>query len=181
MTKLLRYLLPVALGWTMAAELAAEDAAPPAPSNLGPTKQRDQIVAAAQKLTQVPDPASLQPPTALKDPFDPADFKTTTPTADHPAENAGPAVPAPPAALKPEVTRLAAIAAQLDPDGEATINGVTYLLFANGNQRKKAGDTLGIIYKGEPLLLTITQIDPTTEKFTIRLEGQETTRDIKSK
>jgi hypothetical protein len=180
MTKYHRIFLPVALVWIFPANgLVADPAPAPVAANLGPPKARDETVARAQKLVQIPDFGSLPSPKEMKDPFDPADFKVQAAAPDSPAVGAGPAGPTAPPPVAPEVARLAAIAAELTPDGQFTIRGVTYLVFNNGDQRKKVGDTLGIIYKGMPYVLTITKIEET--KFTISLDGQEATRDIKSK
>jgi hypothetical protein len=153
-----------------------------AASDIAPLTKRTESVVIAEQFLAPRELGSLPAGPALKDPFNPPDFiktiiKTTVPTTTEPAVGVitVPDLPPPPK-VAPERELIEAIAPLIAPDGRATLSGVTYLLF--GKKRLKVGDTLPILYKDKPYELTITAIGDTT--FTLRLNGEETIRPIRS-
>ena len=145
-------------------------------SDIAPLPKRSESVALADQFLAPLDLGSLTTGSALKDPFNPPGFiKNAAPTTTDPAVVTVPDLPPPPK-VAPERELIEAIAPLIGPDGRATLGGVTYLLF--GKKRLKVGDTLPILYKDKPYELIITAIGDTT--FTLRLNGEETIRPIRS-
>lgn len=91
----------------------------------------------------------------------------------------GEGVATPVAAVPVEVTirkKLEAISPQVTPSGTVEIGGNPILLF--GQKKVKVGDRLAITFEGQPYELEISDIQRTS--FTLRLNGEEITRPIKS-
>src|SRR5690606_1412775 len=119
-------------------------------------------------------------PANLVSPFNPPSFDAPDPEemrlaaeAAEAARRAGLA-----AAPKPTNTRdlLAAIAGQIKVTGSAVLGGQPILL--SSRNRYKVGDPIEATYEGKTVTVIISAIDRTT--FTLRLNGEEFTRPIKS-
>lgn len=152
--------------------LALTTAAGAVKSDLVPPEMRRRVVDLAARLTQ---PAEIAPlPDDLKSPFNPADFDKPDPeeqkalAAAQPVANTGPVRPTSPREI------LDAIAARIQPSGTMILGGQPILLFRE--KKLKVGDKLTITFEGSDYDLEITAIERTT--FTLRLQGEETTRPI---
>ncbi len=145
---------------------------PAAPTDLTPVIKRAASVELAQNLLQsrlIPPPL---PPSLVKDPFNPPDFR--------PRDLA--VTPATPASVDPVVIQansdrqtLAKLAPLIQPDGTFTFGNDILLVY--GQKRLRVGDTLPLMFEGKPYELVISAISGGT--FTLRLNGEEITRSIK--
>lgn len=108
----------------------------------------------------------------LKNPFSPAVLPTPQQTSSvTPATGGAPSV-----VETSDYARLEDIAPKVTPTGSVVIGGESLLLF--GQKRLKVGDHLPIVFEGKPYDLEISGIQSTS--FTLRLNGVEITRPIKS-
>lgn len=105
---------------------------------------------------------------ALKNPFNPAEPPPPATGGTGPSQE-------PVAGPEPAV-QLSDIAPKITPSGAVQIGGESILLF--GQKKFKVGDHLPIIFEGKSYELDIVDIQNTS--FTLRLNGVEITRPIKS-
>jgi len=106
---------------------------------------------------------------SLKNPFNPV-APPPTPPPTSAAADGGASAPG------GENLQLSQIAPNVNPSGAMKIGGESLLLF--GQKRFKVGDHLPIVFEGRPYDLEIVDIQSTS--FTLRLNGVEITRPIKS-
>lgn len=132
-------------------------------TDVAPPQRREPVVNDATRLAMVPERPAL--PEQLKNPFAPA----AAPTSSQAAPTARGSSSAPDREL---LQRLAPL---VDPSGTMHLGGQPILLF--GQKKVTEGDTLPVTFNGQPYVLVISRIDPTS--FTLRLNGEETTRPIK--
>ena len=105
---------------------------------------------------------------AYKNPFSPTEVPTS-PSSSVPAGETMVSTPG-------EIVQLAQIAPNITPSGTVRIGSEAFLLF--GQKRFKVLDHLPIIFEGKSYDLEIVEIQSTS--FTLRLNGVEITRPIKS-
>ncbi len=142
-----------------------------AKSDIPPPRRRAETVALAQTLLAAREPGALPPATALKNPFNPANFTETDPGV------AGAVDPAGAPRLQPDRELLEAIAQLINPSGTIVIGGEPVLLFG-GMTRRKVGDVVRGTYAKDGKLyeLTITAIEGGT--FTLRYHDETYTQPI---
>lgn len=164
----------------LAASLAlagALHAAPPAIVDVFPPSRRQPTVDLATRLSASPQIPRL--PEKLVSPFNPPSFDAPDPEEMRAAAEAADAARrAGLAANRPASARelLESIANQLKPTGMASLGGQAILLM--GRNRYKIGDPIEAEYGDRKIVVIISAIDRTT--FTLRLNGEEFTRPIKS-
>ena len=141
-----------------AVSLGAQSVQVPTPS------LREPALVQARQLTA--PTTAVAAPTGVKNPF----------AAGLPAAIAHPSAPAAnvPAALA-DRQLLEKLAPLVSPSGSMQLGGESILLF--GQKRIKVGDPLPITFDGQPYVLVISAIQGTS--FTLRLNGEVTTRPIK--
>jgi len=135
-------------------------------ADISPTAKRADTLSFARTLIAPVEPLEAIDPATLKNPFNPS-----APPPSPAAENSAALVPAP-----NELALLEQIAPKVTPTGSVEIGGEALLLF--GQKKLKVGDHLPIIFEGKPYELEIAGIQST--RFTLRLNGVEITRPIKS-
>jgi hypothetical protein len=146
-------------------------------SDLLPLGRRAASVDTAAQLTAAPKAAALPP--GVVNPFNPASFNTPDPEeARLAAEAAEAARRAGAVVTRPTTPRelLAAIAAEIKPTGVAVLGSESILLI--GSRKLRVGDPIAATFDGKPFTVTVTGITRTS--FTLRLNGEEFTRPIKS-
>lgn len=112
-------------------------------------------------------------------PFSPLSFDALDPEeARLAAEAAKRARAVTPAAAKITSDRdlLTAIGAQMKPTGMVNLGGEPILLM--GTRKIRIGEPISASFEGKPIVVTVTAID--RNSFTLRLNGEEFTRPIKS-
>jgi len=155
--------LCVAGGWAEAAEQEADIPMP---------QKRAEVVGFAKGVINSQDTNVARVDAAtLKNPFSPAELPPPQQTS-----SVTPASGAPSAVETSDYARLEDIAPKVTPTGSVVIGGESLLLF--GQKRLKVGDHLPIVFEGKPYDLEISGIQSTS--FTLRLNGVEITRPIKS-
>jgi len=137
---------------------------PPAIKRLDTVKFAKNILATQSEVVQPIDLA------VLKNPFNPVEppsesSSTTTPAGE--AMSSGPSG---------EDIQLSQLAPNINPSGAIKLGDESILLF--GQKRFKVGDHLPIVFEGKSYDLEIVNIQSTS--FTLRLNGVEITRPIKS-
>lgn len=132
-------------------------------TDVAPPQRREPVVNDAARLAATPERPAL--PEQLKNPFAPAVAPTTS--------VAGPAAPG--VSSTPDRELLQRLAPLVDPTGTMHLGGQPILLF--GQKKVTEGDALPVTFNGQPYVLIISHIDSTS--FTLRLNGEETTRPIK--
>jgi hypothetical protein len=132
--------------------------------DIPPSQKRSATVNFAKTVLAPVAPVEAVDIATLKNPFDPA-----TPPPPQSSDNAV-------AAVSSGDAQLEEIAPKITPSGSIEIGGEALLLF--GQKRLKVGDHLPIIFEGKPYELEIVRIQSTS--FTLRLNGTEITRPIKS-
>ncbi len=139
------------------------------PSSDIPTPQKRSDTVGFAKTLLAPGVSAVQASDGalLKNPFNPVELPPPV-TASNNVPDVAPA--------QNEHLRLEAIAPKVTPSGSVKIGGEAYLLF--GQKRLKVGDHLSIIFEGHPYELELSGIQSTS--FTLRLNGVEITRPIKS-
>ncbi|MBL9208524.1 MAG: hypothetical protein JNN01_25805 [Opitutaceae bacterium] len=168
-------LLAASLLTLLACDLSAQAAR--SRSDLLPPGRRASTVELATQLSGNPAPAKL--PAKVVNPFNPPSWDAPDPEeARMAAEAAEAARRAGLAANRATSPRelLAAIAGEIRPTGVAVVGGDSILLV--GSRKLRVGDPITATYGGKPFTVTITAIDRTS--FTLRLNGEEYTRPIKS-
>lgn len=144
-------------------------------ADVNPAAARTAAVEKAQKLTRQIEVANL-PPTTVN-PFNPASFNDPDPEeARLAAEAARRAKPVAGPRVASDRDLLVAIAHQIRPTGMMNMGGDPILLI--GPRKLRVGETLSASYEEKPIVVTVTAIDRTN--FTLRLNGEEFTRPIKS-
>ena len=153
-------------------------------SDVFPTAKRRPTVELAQRLAAVTPPPPLPPETVL--PFNPVAFSQPDPEEQRALEQAAASqqalVSAPSAnssQARPGATdreQLVAIASRIMPKGTIFIGNEAMLSI--GNQFIKIGAKFTVSYLDVDYILELTAIDRTT--FTLRLNGEQITRPIKS-
>ena len=145
----------------------SEDVIPPAQARATTMAFANKLVEAG-KTTEAPNAV---PDTTLRSPF----VLDESPASAISQEGGGKSPSTGPVAVANR-GKLDAIAPQVTPSGTVTIGGVPILLF--GKKKLKVGDHLPIIFEAQPYELEISDIQQTS--FTLRLNGEEVTRPIKS-
>ncbi len=135
---------------------------PPAPQRLDTVKFAKNLLATQSETVPPADQASL------KDPFNPVE--APPPPSSSSSTEGGVSAPS------GENLQLAQIAPNINPTGAVRIGAESLLLF--GQKRFKVGDHLPIVFEGRSYELEIVDIQSTS--FTLRLNGVEITRPIKS-
>ncbi|MFA6288686.1 MAG: hypothetical protein WC661_14985 [Opitutaceae bacterium] len=132
------------------------------------SKRADTVKFAKSLIAPQPQVAQASDEVVLRTPFNPVQVP---PSASPSASNGG-------AGSSPsgEDAQLAQIAPNIKPTGAVKIGDDALLLF--GQKRFKVGDRLPIVFEGRPYELEIVDIQSTS--FTLRLNGVEITRPIKS-
>ncbi|MBP7143494.1 MAG: hypothetical protein KBA71_16435 [Opitutaceae bacterium] len=144
-------------------------------ADINPSAARAAMVEKAQKLSRQVEVANL--PATTVDPFSPASFNAPDPEEMRlAAEAARRARQVPGPRLASDRDLLIAIANQIKPTGTMNLGGEAILLV--GSQKIRVGESLSASYEGKPLAVTVTAIDRTS--FSLRLNGEEFTRPIKS-
>lgn len=133
------------------------------PSDVFPPQRRTPSVEMAGRLARPPEAPVL--PAELKNPFAPAALPSIAATVTEPARSGS----------LPTRQLLEAMAPSINPTGTMSLNGELILLF--GQKRIKVGGSLPITFDGQPYVLVISAIQ--RNSFTLRLDGEETTRPIK--
>jgi hypothetical protein len=136
-----------------------------------PPQRRAMALEAAQKILAEREAAL---PANAPNPFNSSAFAQAT--GSRPSQ--GDTTPTPevrPSGPRTDRQLLAAIAAELTPNGFTVFRGTPFLTF--GQKRVKAGDPLTITFEGTEYTLEIVSIDP--KHFTLRLNREEFTRPIK--
>ncbi|MBX7122095.1 MAG: hypothetical protein K1X42_08185 [Opitutaceae bacterium] len=144
-------------------------------ADINPSAARTAMVEKAQKLSRQVEVANLAATTV--DPFSPASFNAPDPEEMRLAAEAARrarGVPGPRVASDRDL--LIAIAHQIKPTGTMNLGGESILLV--GSQKIRVGESLSASYEGKPIAVTVTAIDRTS--FSLRLNGEEFTRPIKS-
>ena len=141
------------------------------PNDVPPGGQRIATVKFAKDIValETAPPMDSNDVATLKNPFNPA-----APPAPSEAASPGGSMVEP--AQPSERDQLAQIAPNVTPSGSVEMGGESLLLF--GQKRLKVGDHLSIIFEGKPYELELVGIQSTS--FTLRLNGVEITRPIKS-
>lgn len=148
----------------LGAVLALSGATAPAqPADVLPPARREAAVETARRLIEAAEPAALAG--EMRNPF-------TEYAPRRPAEAPATASRAPSRPGNREL--LEKIAPLVNPSGMVRLGGEPILLF--GQKRIKVGDTLPILFDGDPYILVISGIEGTS--FTLRLNGEELTRPI---
>ena len=139
-----------------------------------PTPQKRAAMVGLAKGIITSQSALVEPINAatLKNPFSPAEASPQQSVSMAPTTSSGPAV----VTQTTDFSRLELIAPKVTPTGSVVIGGESLLLF--GQKRLKVGDHLPIVFEGKPYDLEISGIQSTN--FTLRLNGVEITRPIKS-
>ena len=138
-------------------------------------QQRASMVGFAKEIISLPT-AVVEPvnPATLKNPFDPAQSPSVP--SQQTASVSPTAQGAPVVVETGNFSILEVIAPKVTPTGSVELGGELLLLF--GQKRLKVGDHLPIVFEGKPYDLEISGIQSTN--FTLRLNGAEITRPIKS-
>ena len=132
-------------------------------ATVAPPQRREPVVKDATRLAAAPERPAL--PDELVNPFAPAAVPV--------ASSAGPAAPS--VSSAPDRELLQRLAPLVNPSGTMHLGGRPILLF--GQKKVTEGDSLPVTFEGQPYVLVISRIDRTS--FTLRLNGEETTRSIK--
>ena len=136
---------------------------PLAPKRLETVKFAKNLLATQSETVTPADQASV------KDPFNPVE-PPSAPSSPSGSTDSGVTAPS------GENLQLAQIAPNINPTGAVKLGGESLLLF--GQKRFKVGDHLPIVFEGRSYELEIVDIQSTS--FTLRLNGVEITRPIKS-
>ncbi len=144
-------------------------------SDINPTATRAATVEKAQKLARQIEVADLSPKTVS--PFNPASFNALDPEEERLAAEAARRVrPVAGPRVASDRDLLMAIATQIKPTGMVNMGGDPILLI--GSRKIRVGESISASYEGKPVAVTVTAIDRTS--FSLRLNGEEFTRPIKS-
>lgn len=145
-------------------------------SDLTPPARRATTVELATRLAATPEIPRL--PAKSVNPFSPAGWDAPDPDeqrlASEAAENARRAGLA--AQSRPQRNALASVANAIQPSGVVLLGGQPTLLIRG--RRVRVGDALSATFEGRAYTVTITAI--TRDSFTLRMNGEELTRPIKS-
>lgn len=168
-------LLAAAVFALLACDLSAQAAR--SRSDLLPPGRRATSVELANRIAASAVPSKL--PAKVVNPFNPPSWDAPDPEearmAADAAEAARRAGLAANRATSPREL-LAAIAGEIRPTGMAVVGGESILLV--GSRKLRVGDPVTATFGGKPFTVHITAIDRTS--FTLRLNGEEYTRPIKS-
>lgn len=144
-------------------------------ADINPTAARAAMLEKAQRLTRQTEVANL--PATTVDPFNPASFNAPDPEELRlAAEAARRARPVAGPRVASDRDLLIAIAAQIKPTGTMSLGGEAILLV--GSHKIRVGETISASYEEKPIAVTVTAID--RNSFSLRLNGEEFTRPIKS-
>ncbi len=142
-------------------------------------------VACGEPLSDIPSPLKrvdtvnfakgiVSTRSELAQPENAGSYKSPFNPAEAPSSSAAPGEGR--VSIPDEFAQLAQIAPNVTPSGSVKIGGEFFLLF--GQKRFKVADHLPIVFEGKPYELEIVEIQNTS--FTLRLNGVEITRPIKS-
>jgi hypothetical protein len=133
-----------------------------------PAKRADTVKFAKTLVFLQSEPAQAPNEGTFKNPFNPSEVSASSSAS---STTVGGAASAP-----GEIVQLAQIAPNITPSGSVKIGSESFLLF--GQKRFKVADHLPIVFEGKSYELEIVEIQSTS--FTLRLNGVEITRPIKS-
>jgi hypothetical protein len=145
-------------------------------SDLTPPARRTTTVELAARLAATPEIPRL--PAKSVNPFSPAGWDAPDPDeqrlASEAAENARRAGLA--TQSRPQRNAFTSVANAIQPSGVVLLGGQPTLLIRG--RRVRVGDSLSATFEGRPYTVTITAI--TRDTFTLRMNGEELTRPIKT-
>ncbi len=140
----------------------------PAADIPSPLKRKDTVEFAQTLVSTQPGVVQTGNEGSYKNPFSPAEGGVSSSSSIAPSGEK--------ASAPGEIVELVQIAPNITPSGSVRIGGESFLMF--GQKRFKVSDHLPIVFEGKSYDLEIVEIQSTS--FTLRLNGVEITRPIKS-